>query len=440
MNDQIFAWLIGLPAAAILGWLAKGIFGPTIDALGAALLNRLSLLMNKKHIIQAYLELKSLIQSDHTKNGHNRFNERKTYLQNQNIISFFAVRSSLMRRSIKNVWIDSSLINSYDESDIFFAGMELFLKEIGKKDLQKIYTKYKDNDQAALWLFLELVELKKPKFLSIEARNYLRGKQKEWRGENEKLSKTNELLQSNNFDMSDRRDAPNSQKSKLIISFSLALCLTIWLYWPLYQKIQLSNAKTNIDDEVSRLDLPIGEEIKEILDRKIDLPKDRYELCLKNNNKFYLIHADSDSSGVPFYFYTNDLNKQDFGRKNNLGAMAINLYYNDNQSNDKIYREVGQSRDCIVLKDDKLRNYASSTIEYRYVSMGKLEELDLGEKGKFTLLRSLVGGYYVDTKDSSTYIIARWKFFLITTGTLWLVLFIILNQISKYGKKFFKRL
>ncbi len=102
---------------------------------------------------------------------------------------------------------------------------------------------------------------------------------------------------------------------KSLSAFLLAPGLTILLYWPPYQKIPLGNYTSNIDSEINRLDLPLGEEVKEILDRKVDLPKDRHELCLKNKNKFYFIHADSNTPGTPFLFYTNDLNQNDFGKK-----------------------------------------------------------------------------------------------------------------------------
>jgi len=132
---------------------------------------------------------------------------------------------------------------------------------------------------------------------------------------------------------------------KLATAFLFAFGLTVFLYWPIYQKIPLGNQTVNIDQEVSRLDLSLNEDIKEILDRSIQLPPDRHELCLKNKNGFHFIHADSNSPGAPFLFYTDDLNQDDFGKVNKLGAMGINFYYQDNSSEVLLYRELGQPRE-----------------------------------------------------------------------------------------------
>lgn len=223
---------------------------------------------------------------------------------------------------------------------------------------------------------------------------------------------------------------------KSIFAFLLALGLTALLYWPLYQKIPLGNSTSNIDSEVSRLDLSLGDEIKEILDRKIDLPKDRHELCLKNQNGFHFIHADSNTPCAPFLFYTNDLNQNDFGKKNKLGAMAINLYYQNNLPEDENYREFGWPKKCIVLDTTKLKNYASSTIEYSYLVLNRQEEFDLGSQGKLSVLRP-VAGYFVDTAKSSAYIIARWKFFLLTLGALFVILFTLFSWLLKYFQKIY---
>jgi len=172
------------------------------------------------------------------------------------------------------------------------------------------------------------------------------------------------------------------------------------------------------------------------LSGSIQLPLDRHELCLKNRNGFHFIHADSDSPGVPFVFYTNDLNQHEFGKVNKLGAMAITFYYQDNSSETLLYREFKQQKGCVKLEVLKLRKYASSTIEYSYVGLKRMEKLDLGKNGKLAILRSLVKGYYIDTSKSSVFIIARWKFFLSTFAVLFGFFLWLIKYIQKtYGLK-----
>ena len=201
----------------------------------------------------------------------------------------------------------------------------------------------------------------------------------------------------------------------ILISFILAIILTVLLYRPLYQGIPLSNFNFGLDQKVSKTVLPIDSDLKEILNGVLQLPFDRHKLCLVNKNAFRFFHADSNSLGVPFTFYTDDLNKSDFGKNNKLGAMAIRLYYYDGFSVDQIYREFNSPKgDCLQLETKKIKGYASSTIEYSYLGLARLEELNLGDGKKVSIMRSVVGGYEVDTSNSSAYIIFRWQFFLVT--------------------------
>ena len=164
-----------------LGWFANRLFGPSVDALGSGLLNWLSSFLNRKDIARkAYLKLEGLVRGNHVSNGHNRFRDRKTYLHDQQIISFLSSHGSLVRRAIKNVWIEESEIDSYTESDVFFAGMEILINYLSKKDIRKMYDKFRDNDQTPLWPFFEKIEEKKPHLLPSDIVDYLRAKQKEW--------------------------------------------------------------------------------------------------------------------------------------------------------------------------------------------------------------------------------------------------------------------
>lgn len=196
MIDQLFTWYTALPLAALLGWFGKKLFGPTVDAIGSAILDLISTFVNKKRTAKkVYLELEELIKKNHTANGHKAFYERKTYLRDRQIISSLSNYGSMMRRVIKSAWVAESRIDSYNESDVFFAAMELFLEELNKKDIKLIFGKYKDNDQAVLWPFLENIEERKPKILSTEVIGYLRQKQKEWK---EKYSEQSQQKMSTN--------------------------------------------------------------------------------------------------------------------------------------------------------------------------------------------------------------------------------------------------
>lgn len=219
------------------------------------------------------------------------------------------------------------------------------------------------------------------------------------------------------------------QSLKLGIVFLIALGLTVFLYWPVYQRILLTNSKSDIDTEINRLDLPLGDDIKEILDRKIDLPPNRHELCLLNRNQIHLIHADSSSG--PYTFYTDDISQSDIAKSNNVGAMAIKINYDNGQASDEIYRNATAEKLCLTLQTSKLRNYASSTIEYHHFGFGMLEEFDLGEKGKIQISRPVVGASLINTQQSSVFIIARWKFFLLTLGVLFTLVLLVVNWILK---------
>lgn len=226
---------------------------------------------------------------------------------------------------------------------------------------------------------------------------------------------------------------------KLIITFIPALAITVFLYWPVYQRVPLTNRTLNLNAEVNKLKLDIDEDIKEILVNSIQLPFARHELCLKNRNGFHFIHADSNMSGVPFFFYTDDLNQNDYGRKYQLGAMAISFYYTDGTSDSLLYREFKAPIKCETLSLSQLNKYASSTIEYRYANLDTFNELDIGDKGKITMVRPIVGGFFIDSSKTFLIIIARWKFFVITFLILFLVIRKLVNLVSKQSDSLAKK-
>ena len=157
----------------------------------------------------------------------------------------------------------------------------------------------------------------------------------------------------------------------------------------------------------TRLDLPIKQELKEILDRSINLPIDRHQLCLENNNRIHFVHTDDE------LFRTPDISQTPEAKELNIGAMAIELYYSDGFEKDEIYRKIGQSKACIPLKIEKLQHYASSTVLYHYTLLSQTDEFYLEGLGKLSLTR-IIANPYIDTNKSSAYIVPRWYLFLLT--------------------------
>jgi hypothetical protein len=208
------------------------------------------------------------------------------------------------------------------------------------------------------------------------------------------------------------------KKSNVIISTLLALLFTVYLYWPLYQRLPIANYEADFYTQIQNIDFPIGDEIAEVLNRLNILPFDRHQLCLENNNQARLLHADSGITEPPLVFFTEDISKIDLFKENRIGAMAITLHYNNDLTDDPVYREIGQPKKCIILKAEKLRGYASSTIVYKGLGLSVTEELDLGEAGKFKVPRDVVKSTLIDTKNSIATIVPRWHLLILTLSTL----------------------
>jgi hypothetical protein len=221
-----------------------------------------------------------------------------------------------------------------------------------------------------------------------------------------------------------------SKKGVIVLSLVLALFSTLYLYWPIWQKITLNNTESNQNDNVIKgLELPDflikSDDIRNELNKKINLPFNRYELCLENKNRVYLKHSDSYKTGINFQ--TEDMGQDKLFKESKIGAMAINLYY-DGLPTDTNYREIGQPKLCITLNDKKLQHYASSTIQYHHVGLDLSDEFDLKEKGKVTIIRSIIGGSFIDTSQSSASIRAQWPNFIWTFFGIWGTLNVVIGH------------
>ena len=224
----------------------------------------------------------------------------------------------------------------------------------------------------------------------------------------------------------------NESLQKLILCFFLVLGLTIFFYWPMQQQIELNDSVSDISTEIKSLSLPIGNELREVLDRAINLPADMYQICLENNNRIYLVHTDNS------LFRTPDVSQSKDMREAHVGAMAFERDYLNGLEKEEIYREVGQPKLCRPLIKDKLEQYASSTVLYHHIRLGTKTELDLGDVGKILITR-VIGNSYIDTSASSIVIVPRWYLFWLVVVTLTVLLYIpfgigfryIKNQLSK---------
>jgi hypothetical protein len=156
-------------------WVLKALFTPSLEHLGKKLPDWVHSLTHKKELVEGkYLELKKLIEDKKGGGGYKKnFSEGKSYLSDGQIIKTFHSYGYFLKRGIKKCFIEKFEINSYDQRDIFFAATELFFKYLTKDDIEKIYQKHKDSNQAIIWPFLEDVEARKPRLLSKEQKEYL---------------------------------------------------------------------------------------------------------------------------------------------------------------------------------------------------------------------------------------------------------------------------
>lgn len=191
------------------------------------------------------------------------------------------------------------------------------------------------------------------------------------------------------------------------------LTLAALLFWPIYKPIDLVSSESVKEEDVKVLSIPVDEDLLGILG--IHLPGERHRLCLVNKNRVFLVHNDN----YPL-FKTPDLSRSSYVKESQIGAMAVELYFNDGTKDD-IYREIGEPRKCIKLGSRKLQNLASSSVLYRHVSLKENAEIDLGDATSVIIGR-LIARSLIDTSDSSATIMADPKYFflsLVVFGWVW---------------------
>lgn len=165
--------MLEILVSGLMGIVIGKIFGPTFDSIGLWLRNFLLKKVNFDADI-AYNEIYKLISDNLTTNGWKKFSEQKTFLSDGNIKAGFKKYGRYQQKKIKKIWIEKTDIKNYDQSHIFFAGTELLFLHLNKHDIDIIYKKFKDNDQALLAYYLEEINKKYPKFISKEIGEYLK--------------------------------------------------------------------------------------------------------------------------------------------------------------------------------------------------------------------------------------------------------------------------
>jgi hypothetical protein len=220
-----------------------------------------------------------------------------------------------------------------------------------------------------------------------------------------------------------------NKKIKYFSIIIISLLITIFLYWPIYQKIKIQDSETKETTNIKILDLSKIEKYLPFLN--INLPPIRHKFCFKNNNKVYLIHTDSKK---PYIFRTDNVAQEKEIKENNVGAMEIAFRYND-FSSDEFYRKIGDN-ECKDFDVKKLRNLASSTIEYNHMHVSNISELDL-KNGEKLVLGRILGNSFIDTKSSYAIIIVKIDFFLLS----WAVFIIgILSGVFASFEKIIKKI
>lgn len=182
MSYIFIKFLFALPIGGFLIWLAKKVFSPTFEELGNRLKSWIFTVFggDEHSTYVSYSNIHKSISELHTKNGHNLFYKRKPYLNDHSINLEIKSKTKVQLSKIATLWIKQLPIDSYDESNIFFAGLELLLPNLTKEHIQEIYEKHCDNDQANLWVFLENVEKQRQGLITSDILKYVHKKRDEY--------------------------------------------------------------------------------------------------------------------------------------------------------------------------------------------------------------------------------------------------------------------
>ncbi len=103
-----------------------------------------------------------------------RLKSRDEIMVDKDINRIYARTDTNIRNLIKNELIDTFEIESFRESDIFFAALGFLQEEITPADVKRIFQKHKDNTQACgLRGFVEEAAERDTKLVNIEMKKFV---------------------------------------------------------------------------------------------------------------------------------------------------------------------------------------------------------------------------------------------------------------------------
>ncbi|MBU1180436.1 hypothetical protein KJ885_05840 [Patescibacteria group bacterium] len=201
------------------------------------------------------------------------------------------------------------------------------------------------------------------------------------------------------------------KKIKIGFLITIAFIVTCIIYWPLYKNVNLPDYQVygneKMDSEIKVLELPIN---KEYIAFFAHIPTIKHRIYFENNNKVYLIHA--DSKDYPYVYSTGDISQEEKAKKEKIGAMTIYMHYGDGLGDDLFYRNIEEGYSQL-LDDSKLYKLASSTLVFKKMDSAIIEQLSFQDGTSVQMTRP-VGRSYISTRDSKAIITIQWRYFFLS--------------------------
>ena len=165
-----------------LGWILKGLFGPSVDLFGNSIKVYLQNRGKDEYLAyKLYQQLEIILSELHAQKGYDVFYKNKPHLSDSRVTEILMTSDKRLQQKALQQWIKYGTIRSFAQSDIFFGGMEILKEQLRPGDVRNIYDTHKGNNQTNVWVFLEEIESYKPNLLDGEMLDYLKGEQKEWK-------------------------------------------------------------------------------------------------------------------------------------------------------------------------------------------------------------------------------------------------------------------
>lgn len=158
-------------------------FELTPDEMGKLLPYSIRAFLNPKvATIQTTSLLRQKLELLQKEVGWKKFSLDKRYMKDDDVSLFISKIPFFIKSRILSRVVSEFSIGSYEESNVFFAIVELLHDKLKKKHVNKMYLRLKDNDQAALLDFFEETAGKKPELITqeilefVESKNFEKGR------------------------------------------------------------------------------------------------------------------------------------------------------------------------------------------------------------------------------------------------------------------------